>query len=60
MELLRKRLKKFHEVESVSYKNVAKELEISISVLYNFTSEIRDLKPYVAEILDNYLMERGY
>lgn len=60
MEQLRERLKKFHNEEGVSYKNIAKALETSPQTIYNFTSELRDLKPYVAEILDGYLKERGY
>lgn len=60
MEELRDRLKKFHENEGVSYIKVAKALEISPAILYNFTSGVRDLKQCNAEILDEYLKERGY
>lgn len=57
---LRERLKKYHEVEGVSYKNIAKTLDISLGVLYNYTSGIRDLKSHIQERLDQYLTERKY
>lgn len=59
MELL-DRLKKFHEEEGVSYKVVAKEIGISTSVMYNFTSEIRGLRAPVMKALDQYLISKGY
>lgn len=60
MDKLRERLKKFHEVEGISYKIIAKEVEISIGVMYNFTSGIRDLKAHVADNLNEYLKSKGY
>ena len=33
---------------------------ISIGVMYNYTSGIRELKPHIAEKLDQYLLEKGY
>lgn len=57
---LRDRLKKFHEIEGVSYKNVAKELEISVGVMYNYTSGLRELKPHIKEHLSFYLEQKGY
>ena len=60
MEELRERIKKYHEEEGVSYKSIAKTLGISIGVLYNFTSDVRDLRVKPAEDLDYYLKERGY
>ena len=60
MEELRERIKKYHEEEGVSYKSIAKTLGISIGVLYNFTSDVRDLRAKPAEDLDYYLKERGY
>ena len=60
MNELRKRLKSFHEEQGVSYKTIAKEIGVSLGVMYNFTSEIRDLKAAPAQLLDDYLKERGY
>ena len=60
MEELRERLKKFHEEQGVSYKIISKEIGISIGVMYNFTSGIRDLKEHIANNLDEYLKERDY
>ena len=60
MEELRNRLKKYHEIEGVSYKVVAAAIGISTGVMYNFTSEIRNLKDRVAVLLDEYLKEKGY
>ena len=57
---LRERLKKFHEIEGVSYKVVAQALGISISVMYNYTSGIREIKPHLQEKLDQYLTDRNY
>lgn len=57
---LRERLKKYHEVEGVSYKIIALAIGISIGVMYNYTSGIRELKPHIAEKLDQYLLEKGY
>ena len=54
------RLKKFHEEEGVSYKTVARNIDVSTGVMYNFTSDIRDLKPAAADRLDQYLTEHGY
>ena len=54
------RLKAFHEEEGVSYKTVARNIDVSIGVMYNFTSDIRVLKPGAAERLDQYLKEHGY
>lgn len=60
MEELRDRLKKFREEEGVSYVKVAKDLEVSTGIIYNFTSGVRDLKANVAIMLNDYLKERGY
>lgn len=57
---LRERLKKYHEVEGVSYKVIAQSLGISIGVMYNYTSGIREIKPHIAELLDKYLSDRKY
>ena len=57
---LKERLKKYHEIEGVSYKIIAAAIGISIGVMYNYTSGIRDLKPHVLELLDQYLTERKY
>ena len=35
------RLKKFHEEEGISYKTVARNIDVSTGVMYNFTSDIR-------------------
>lgn len=59
MELL-ERLKKFHEIEGVSYKIIAQTIGISIGVMYNYTSGIRDLKDHVQDALDEYLASKGY
>ena len=59
MELI-ERLKKFKEEEDVSYKSVAQEVGISISTIYNFTSGIRNLKPKLERLLDEYLTNKGY
>jgi len=60
MEELKERLKRFHEIEGVSYKIIAKEIGISTGVMYNFTSGLRDLKSFVAEKLNEYLVQKGY
>lgn len=57
---LRERLKKYHEIAGISYKIVAARLGISIGVMYNYTSGIRDLKPHILETLDQFLTEQGY
>ena len=54
------RLKKYHEIEGVSYKVISSAIGISIGVMYNYTSGIRDLKPHIKEALDQYLTEKGY
>lgn len=59
MELV-DRLKEYHEKEGVSYKTIAKVIGVSIGVMYNFTSDIRDLRPAASDKLDQYLKERGY
>lgn len=60
MKTLRDRLKEFHEVEGISYREVANTLGISINVMYNYTSGIRDLKPKVYDDLKEYLEDMGY
>lgn len=60
MDNLRERLKEFHEKEGISYKVIAKELGVSIGIMYNFTSGIRDLKPFIVEKLNEYLVQKGY
>lgn len=60
MEELRNRLKKYHEIEGVSYKTISSAIGISTGVMYNFTSGIRDLKEHVASKLEEYLKEKGY
>ena len=59
-ETLRDRLNEFHEQEGISYKYIANYLEVSIGVMYNFTSGIRDLKPQVRKDLEEYLEDMGY
>jgi len=54
------RLKKYHELENVSYKIIAKDIGVSIGVMYNFTSGIRGLKEHIANKLDEYLKSKGY
>ena len=60
MEDLRERVKKYHEIEGVSYKTISTNIGISIGVMYNFTSGIRDLKEHIAAKLDEYLTSKGY
>ena len=60
MDDLLERLKRYHEEKGVSYKIISRDIGISIGVMYNYTSEIRDLKDFVKEKLNNYLLERGY
>ena len=60
MQELRDRTKKYHEIEGVSYKVIAQTIGISIGVMYNFTSGIRDLKEHIANNLDEYLKLKGY
>lgn len=60
MQDLRDRTRKYHEVEGVSYKVLAQSIGISVGVMYNFTSGIRDLKEHVANKLDEYLKLKGY
>lgn len=57
---LRERLKKFHEEQGVSYKAIALSIGVSIGVMYNYTSGIRDLKPKVSQNLDQFLKDRDY
>jgi transposase-like protein len=57
---LKERLKKFHEEQGVSYKLVAQTIGISIGVLYNFTSGIRELKEHNQKLLNEYLVSKGY
>ena len=57
---LRERLKDYHEKEGVSYKFIAQQLGVTIGVMYNYTSGIRELKEQVQERLDQFLKERGY
>ena len=57
---LKERLKKYHEVEGVSYKVIASAIGISTGVMYNYTSDIRDLKPHILQSLDEYLTSKGY
>lgn len=59
MNLL-ERIKKFHEETGISYKIIAKTIGISIGVMYNFTSGIRELKPSIQEKLDGYLKSYDY
>lgn len=60
MEDLKNRLIEYHEMEGISYKQVAKELGISLNIMYNYTADVRDLKPHVKLALDKYLTEKGY
>lgn len=60
MEDLKERVKKYHEIEGVSYKTISAAIGISTGVMYNFTSGIRNLKEHVAEKLDEYLKSKGY
>ena len=60
MQDLRDRTRKYHEIEGVSYKIIAQSIGISVGVMYNFTSGIRDLKEHVASKLDEYLKGKGY
>ncbi len=57
---LRERVKRYHELEGVSYKAIAKAIDMSYGTMYNFTSGIRELKPEAAEDLEIYLIERDY
>ena len=41
---LRERLKEYHEREGVSYKFIAQQLGVTVGVMYNYTSGIRELK----------------
>lgn len=60
MDDLRERVRKYHELENISYKTISLDAGIPVRALYNFTSGIRDLKKYVAESLDEYLKTKGY
>lgn len=60
MQQLRDRVKKYHEVEGVSYKVIAQSIGVSIGVMYNFTSGIRDLKQHIVDKLDEYLRLKEY
>lgn len=60
MQQLRDRVKKYHEIEGVSYKIIAQSIGISTGVMYNFTSGIRDLKEHIAKNLDEFLASKGY
>lgn len=60
MNELQKRLKKFREIEGVSYKNIAQAIGVSYGAMYNFTSGLRNLKEHQAEKLNEYLTSKGY
>ena len=60
MQELRDRVRKYHEIEGVSYKVIAQAIGISVGVMYNFTSGIRDLKEHIAVKLDDYLKSKDY
>lgn len=57
---LRERVRKFHEIEGVSYKTIAQIIDVSLSVMYNFTSGVRELKDHKKELLNEYLESKGY
>ena len=57
---LRERVKKYHNDTQVSYKKIAEDTNISYSIFYNFTSNIRGLKEKYYLSLDAYLTEKGY
>lgn len=59
MSLL-ERVRKYHEEKGVSYKIIAQSTGISYSVMYNFTSGLRELKACNQEKLDEYLKTQGY
>ena len=60
MQELRDRARKYHEIEGVSYKVLAQSIGVSVGVMYNFTSGIRDFKEHIASKLDEYLKMKGY
>lgn len=60
MDELLERLKKYHEEMGISYKIISRDINISIGVMYNYTSGIRGLKDAVRQRLNDYLKERGY
>ena len=60
MDDILERLKKFKLEEDISYKEVAQDIDIPLSALYNFTSGARDLKPKRKRLLNQYLTEKGY
>ena len=60
METLRERVVKYHEETGAKYKDIAQACDIGFSTMYNFTSGLRELKPFPAGKLDKYLKEKGY
>jgi len=57
---LLRRIKDYKDESGISYKFLAFELEIPISSFYNFTTGLRRLSEPYAEVLDEYLEDRGY
>lgn len=57
---IRQRLKDFKSEEGVSYKYIAKILNIRLGAFYDFTSDSRPLPASDLTNLDYFLKERGY
>ena len=60
MDKLLERLKQFKYKEDISYKEVAADAGIPVSTMYNYTSGLRELKPKMRELLEEYLEDMGY
>jgi len=60
MDELRERLKKCKEELGISYKALAKKAELTIDIMYKFSSGTRDLSTSNYDRLDSVLREFGY
>lgn len=57
---LRNRLHKIKEELGISYKKIAEVCGIPKTTLYAFSGDYRKLNDEYAEVLSNFLRERGY
>jgi transposase len=60
MENLRDRLLRFHNETGESYKQIAIDCGIGINTMYSFTGGYRELKVAYRNILNEYLVSKGY
>ena len=56
---LQERIKKYKQTSGCSYKDIANDLDLPLSTLYNFTSSGR-MKYFHQVKLDEYLLDKGF